>query len=200
MAWYKQWVEPRDRPIYLWNYYCFPTEAANMQGWHCFPGSSARHLSEIIRMYYTDNVRGVFLCGIGEQLDYYLTMKMYDDPALNSDALIDEFFELYFGVAALPMKAFFDRTETIFWDTSRYPEAVATQDNQFHQTETMAWKYLGTEDVMTELRSLIEKARAMASDDLERRRLATWDAGVWQYMVEGREMWLKKQGSGAVEK
>lgn len=196
MSWYKQWVEPRDRPIYLWNYYCFPTEAANMQGWHCFPGSSARHLAELIKMYYADSVRGVFLCGIGEQLDYYLTMKMYDDPTLNADAFIDEFFDLYFGATALQMKTFFDRTETIFWDTSRYPEAVAIKDDQFHQTEEMAWKYLGTTEVMTELRTLIEKAREMTTNDLERQRLATWDNGMWKYMVEGREMWLKKQGKG----
>lgn len=196
MAWYKQWVEPHNRPIYLWNYYCFPTEAANMQGWHCFPGFSSRHLSEDIRMFHADSVRGVFLCGIGEQLDYYLTMKMYDDPELNPDALMDEFFNLYFGRSATPMKAFYDRIETVFWDTSRYPEDVATKDIQFHQTEKMAWEYLGTENVMTELQSLIGKARAMTVDDLERQRLSTWEAGVWQYMVEGREMWLKKIAGG----
>lgn len=186
MRFYKAWVEPRDRPIYLWNYYCFPMEPAVMRGWHCFPGFSARRLGRLIKMYHADGVRGVFLCGIGEQVDYYLTMKMYDDPSLDPDALLDEFFTSYFGAAADPMKRFYSRIEETYSDPANYPGAVRTQDAQFHQTEEIAWVYLGTKQRMAELGGYMERAKALASTDLERQRVATWDRGVWQYMVEGK--------------
>ncbi|MCX5637039.1 MAG: DUF4838 domain-containing protein [Planctomycetota bacterium] len=97
---YEEWVSKKDRPIYLWNYYCFPEEVALGGKFNCFPGFSAHVCAEQIKMYHSDGVRGVFLCGIGEQVDYYLTMKMYDDPNINPDELLNEFFSRYFGVAS----------------------------------------------------------------------------------------------------
>ena len=192
LGFYKKWVESKDRPIYLWNYYCFPMEPAVIQGWHCFPGFSAHRLGNLIKMYHADGVRGVFLCGIGEQVDYYLTMKMYDQPELDVDELLDEFFSNYFGSAAEPVKKFYIRIEEIFNDTSNYPEEVALHDKQFHQTEEIAWKYLGTKERMEELGKLIEQAKTMTVTDTEKARLATWEIGVWQYMVQGRKKYLAK--------
>jgi Domain of unknown function (DUF4838) len=193
MDFYKEWVEPRDRPIYLWNYYCFPMEPAVIQGWNCFPGFSARKLGKIINMYHEDDVRGVFLCGIGEQLDYYLTMKMYDDPTVDPDALVDEFFSLYFGAAAEPMNAFFTLIEDTYGDAANYPAEVSTTDKQFHQNEEIAWKYLGTEAKMAELGVLIEAAQRAAVTETEKARVETWKVGVWDYMVEGRRKYIEKQ-------
>ena len=64
-------------------------------------------------MYAKDKVRGIFLCGIGEQLDFYITMKLYDNPSLDPDELIDEFFTSYFGKAAKPMSDFYDKIESV---------------------------------------------------------------------------------------
>jgi hypothetical protein len=103
-ALYRQWAEPKDRPIHVWNYYCFPEEPGYLTGqWKCFPGFSAHRLAEEIDRYQRDGVRGVFLCGLGEQLDFYLTMKLYDDPASRVDGVLAEFFARYFGSAAGPM-------------------------------------------------------------------------------------------------
>ena len=183
---YKEWVEKKDRPIFLWNYYCFPTEPAVIHGWNCFPGFSAHNHAEQIKMYHRDGVRGVFLCGIGEQVDYYLTMKLYDDPSLDPDAVLDEFFTLYFGAAAVPMKKFYTRIEETFNDPNSYPEYVRAEEKQFHQNKELAWEYLGTEDRMNELGQLMEKAQALAKTDVEKERVLLWRRGVWDYMVEGR--------------
>jgi len=191
---YRKWVQPRDRPIYLWNYYCFPIEPAVMRGWHCFPGFSARPLGELIKQYHADGVRGVFLCGIGEQVDFYLTMKMYDDPTLDPESLLDEFFTCYFGAAAEPMKRFHDRIEATFTDPANYPAAVRTQDVQYHQTEEIAWSHLGTEERMTELGGYMERAKALAGTEREKERVATWDRGVWQYMVDGKRKYEARIG------
>lgn len=190
---YKKWVVRKDRRIYLWNYYCFPTEMAVMQGWNCFPGFSAHELARQIKMYHKDGVRGVFLCGIGEQADYYLTMKMYDDPSIDPDELLNEFFSRYFGSASEPMKQFYTRIEEIFCNPDNYPEEVRVEDKQFHQTEELAWKYLGTKERMKELGALMRQARKLAVTELEKKRVRSWEKGVWNYMVQGRKKYLAKQ-------
>jgi len=193
---YKKWVEPRDRRIYLWNYYCFPMEPAVIHDWNCFPGFSAHMLAEQIKMYHKDGVRGVFLCGIGEQVDYYLTMKMYDDPSIDPDELLKEFFTRYFGVASEPMKQFYLRIEAIFSNPDNYPSVIRTTDRQYHQTERIAWEYLGTRERMRQLGKLMRKAGQLAETDLERQRVRLWEEGVWEYMREGRRKYHREHRSG----
>lgn len=49
---YRQWAEPKDRPIFVWNYYCFPEEPGFLTGkWKCFPGFSAHRVGEEIALY-----------------------------------------------------------------------------------------------------------------------------------------------------
>jgi len=189
---YRKWVEPKDRPIYVWNYYCFPMEPAVIHGWNCFPGFSAHTLAEQIKMYHRDGVRGVFLCGIGEQVDYYLTMKMYDDPSIDPDDLLDEFFTRYFGAASEPMKQFYLKIEEIFSSPDNYPDYVRTMDRQFHQSEKIAWEYLGTRDRMRQLAKLMRKANELAETDLERQRVHLWKEGVWEYMRDGRRKYHRE--------
>ena len=194
---YKQWItesKEKNRPIYLWNYYCFPTERGDILGFNVFPGFSAHLLAEQIKMYAEDGVRGVFLCGVGEQIDYYITMKLYDNPAENIDTLLNEFFLLYFGNAADPMKQFYTAIEKRYNDPNSYPEEVRTKDAQFHQDEEQAWKYLGTKEVMDELAKYIADANDKAITETEKKRVASWTLGIWDYMVKGREQYMAKEG------
>jgi len=193
---YRQWVDRRDRPIHLWNYGCFPMELALNKNWNCFPGFSAHRIADLIKMYYRDGVQGVFLCGMGEQVDFYVMMKLYDDPSLDVDALLNEFFTRHFGAASEPMKQFYLRIESIFNDSNNYPEEVRTKENQFHQNEEIAWKYLGTEERMNELGALMSQAEQLAKTDLEKQRVALWKKGVWDYMLEGRAKYLEKTKAG----
>ncbi|MCP4643899.1 MAG: DUF4838 domain-containing protein, partial [bacterium] len=195
MDFYKKWVNQEGRRVYLWNYYCFPMEPAAIQGWHCFPGFSAHELADQIHMYQEDGVRGMFLCGIGEQVDYYLSMKMYDDASIDVDDLLDEFFDGYFGAASKPMKRFYLQIEEYFWSPDSYPEEVQVKDKQYHQNARIAWEYIGTEPRMEKLGALMDKAVAKAETDLEKRRVQTWKEGVWDYMVEGRKAYFAKQKS-----
>ena len=193
---YKEWInesKQSKRPIYLWNYYCFPTERGDILGFNVFPGFSVHLLAEQVKMYAEDGVRGVFLCGVGEQLDYYMTMKLYDDPEQDIDTLLNEFFTSYFGNSAAPMQKFYAAIEKRYNDPNSYPAEVRTRDEQFHQDEEQAWKYLGTEEVMDELEGYIAKARKKARTEMEKKRVESWAVGIWDYMVKGREQYLSKQ-------
>lgn len=199
LAWYKDWVNKAKAPVYLWNYSCFPTERGNYgfggvngtNPWNVFPGFSAHSQYELIKMYHEDNIRGVFLCGVGEQLDYYLAIKHYDDPDLDIDKAFNEFFTLYFGGAAEPMKKFYERIEEIYNDYSLYPERIKGEKHS-HQDEEIAWNYLGTDQVMEELGNYISEAKASKLSPVEQKRVKSWEEGVWKYMKEGKEYYLKR--------
>jgi hypothetical protein len=206
MEWYKDWVQNAKAPIYLWNYSTFPTERGvlgigSLDGsgpWNVFPGFSAQVQHELIGMYHKDNIRGVFLCGIGEQLDYYLAMKHYYDPELELDQAMNEFFTRYFGPAGPSMRKFYEKIEEVYNDYGRYPDRVKGE-NHFHQDEEIAWKHLGTDTVMKELEGFIKEAEKTQLNPEEQKRLKGWIEGVWNYMVKGRADYLKKVGNSGDE-
>lgn len=200
LGWYKEWVKKSKAPLYVWNYNTFPTERGvlgigaldHKTPWHVFPGFSAHQQAKLIRMYHEDGVRGVFLCGVGEQLDYYLAMKQYDDSSLQVDDLLNEFFRLYFGNAAGAMQNFYSKIEEVYNDFSRYPDRVKGEKH-YHQDEEIAWKYLGTEAVMAALQKDINQAKAAKLSPLERKRVESWETAIWKYMQEGRQQYLKNK-------
>jgi hypothetical protein len=191
---YKEWIaKEKGRRFYLWLYYCFPEEIAMNGGFHCFPGFFAHTASKYYKMFAKDGIRGVFLNGLGEQIDTYVTLKLLDDPNIDVDKLLDEFFSRYYGSASEPMKKMYLMIEKIYGDPANYPEYVQKEKRHFHQTEEIAWGYLGTEERMRELGKLMEEAKRLAKTDLEKKRVSLFEKGVWQYMVEGREMYLRKK-------
>lgn len=195
MKFYKAWIEESKksgRDVFLWNYLCFPTERGIISNFNVFPGFNIHKSGEQIRMYGADRVKGGFFCGTGEQLDFYITMRLMDDPALDIDLLMDEFFDNYFGQASKSMKAFYTKIESVYSDPKNYPENIQTEEAQFHQTEEIAWRYLGTPDVMDDLRLTIEKAQKSAKSDLEKRRVESWVNGVWKYMLKGYSSFNQK--------
>ncbi len=195
MSFYREWVsrEGGKRPLYLWLYYCFPEEIAMNGKFHCFPGFFAHTAARQIRMFHRDGIRGAFLNGLGEQVDTYVTLRMLDDPTIDLDQLLDEFFGRYYGAAAAPMKRLYLRIEEIYSSPRYYPEEVQKENRHFHQTEEMAWGYLGTAERMAELGEYMRQARRAARTDVEKQRVELFEKGVWDYMVEGRRKWADRQ-------
>lgn len=194
MKFYKAWIEESKksgRDIFLWNYLCFPTERGLVTNFKVFPGFNIHKTGEQLRIYAKDGVKGIFLCGIGEQIDFYITMKLMDNPEQDTDKLLEEFFTYYFGEVAIPMKAFYKKIESVYSSPQNYPENIRTQEAQFHQTRDLAWKYLGTKKIMTELSNYIQQADECAKTDLEKCRVDSWIQGIWNYMVEGYEDYYK---------
>lgn len=200
LSWYKDWVKKSPQPVYLWNYSTFPIERGifgfgaigGRRPWNVFPGFSAQAQADIINMYHEDNVRGVFLCGVGEQLDYYLAMKHYDNAELDVKVATDEFFNRYFGAAGEAMKQFYSKIEATYNNFDLRPDRVKGE-RHFHQDEKIAWDYLGTDEVMTELGSYMKQAKAANLSEIERKRVKSWDEAVWQYMQKGKKTFETKK-------
>jgi hypothetical protein len=198
MRFYRDWVDNNPgRRFYVWLYYNFPEYETYERG-HCFPGFSIHHLGRLIKMYARDGIRGAFLNNTSEQVDLYITLRLFDDPSLDVDALLDEFFTRYYGAAGNALKRMYLRIEEIYSNPANYPEQVRTDlYEQFHQDLEMAWKYLGTAERMAELAAMMAEAEKAPGSAVEKQRVALFRKSVWDYMVQGRQQYLEylaKQG------
>lgn len=173
-ALYESWLADKGRRIYLWNYFHHPLEPAVIGKWNCFPCFEPDVISREVKRYHKDGVRGVFLCGIGQQLDYYLYMQTAFNVDTDYEELIDEFFSRYFGAAGVPMKKFYERIS-----------AINREEGVVGRSPQLSWQRLGTAARMEELRAYIEQAVRLAGTDLEQQRVETWKTGVWDYMKAG---------------
>ena len=174
----------KDRPIYLWLYYCFPAERGHRGGWHVFPGFFAHQIAQSFKLYHRLGIRGAFFNGSGQDVDNYVTFRHLDDPSRDIAAVLDEFFGRYYGAAAEPMKRFYLMVEETYSNPENYPEPQDLRSIG-HQTEEMAWRYLGTPARMEKLEGLVTHARSLASSSLEKRRIELFEKGVWDYMRAG---------------
>ena len=193
LALYKGWcAKAPGRLACVWLYQCFPDEIGDVNRFQVFPGFHAHILSRQFRMFAADGVRGFFLCGVADFIDGYLTFRCLDDPSFDVDGALEEFFSLYYGPAAPPMKRLYFEIERTYMDPENYPEAVRKEDAHFHQSEEMAWKHLGTAERLLAWGKLLEEARSAASTPTERERVAVFEKDIWDRMVEGRKAWEAK--------
>jgi len=182
MKLYNLWVADKNRRIFLWNYFHHPMEPAVIQGWNCFPCFMPDIISREVKRYHKDGVRGAFLCGIGQQLDYYLYMQTAFNVDTDWEETVNEFFLRYFGSAGEPMKKFYYRIS----DINRKEGVVGTSPE-------ISWERLGTEERMKELESYIDKAVKLSRTGIEIKRVNTWKKGVWEYMKAGYEDYNDKK-------
>ena len=88
------------------------------------------------------------------------------------------------------MKEFYLLVEKTYCDPENYPEFVRGNGTHDHQTEEIAWGYLGTEPRMLELTRLFEAAKAAADSDKSKRNIDLFEKGTWSYMLAGRQKYL----------
>ena len=187
MAFYDAWRERTKAPMFLWVYYHHPMEVALAQKWKCFPNFMPHESARWMRKFIRDGVRGMFRCGEPDQLEHYVMAKVWDDPSLDTDAVMNEFFDLYFGAAAEPMRKFYARIEKIVTSKASYPPGKCWW------TQKISWRSLGNAERMDELGKLIAEAERLAATDIEKRRVGLWREAVWKWMQDGRAQYLSRK-------
>jgi hypothetical protein len=191
LRFFRDWQKQAKAPMFLWVYYHHPMEPALINRWKCFPNVMVHETAKSMRMFIENGVRGMFECGEQDQLEQYVMAKVWDDPQVNVDGLIDEFFKLYFGAAGEPMKQFYLTLETIACDPANYPAPYLRKDGI--DWKGVAWGGLGTADRMEKLGGFISAAEGLARTDLEKQHLAAWRKAIWEWMQEGRKEYLASQ-------
>jgi len=191
-AWADEAKETK-RPLNLWLYYNFPRYTAVNNGFKCFPGFFAHTIGEQFNLFHRYGFRGAYCEGTayGQEVEAYITAKLMDDPTLNVDALLDEYFTGLYGPAVDALKKFYLLVEKTYCDPQNYPK-----DWNKHQTEDLAWGSLGTAERMAEFGKLMEQARsavAASGTAAQKTNVDLFDKAVWSYMVAGRNAWLEKR-------
>ncbi len=190
MTLYKEWLQKTKAPIYLWNYYHHPMEPALIDKFNCFPNVMVHESASTMRMFIKDGIRGIFVCGEQDMLEGYVIAKIWDDPSLDVDVVLDEFFQRYFGAAAKPMKRFYLQIEQIATNPKNYPKPFYRRNGI--DWKNVAWTQLGTAARMEQLGKLMAQAEAQAQTDVEKQRVVQWRDALWKWMVDGRAQYLTK--------
>lgn len=188
------WVlESPDRLKVVRLWYCFPSlEAAQQDSRSALPGFFASLIPGRMREYVRAGVRGVYIepayinaNGMGsalfDQIERYVTFKLADDPTLDGHALIEEFFDRYYGPAAAPMRRFYRTVERI-WTVPRAAENP---------------RQIVDEAIMKELSLNMEEAHRLAGSGVEKQRVDLFDRGVWQYIQAARKTFLEQEAQRA---
>lgn len=176
------------RGLYLWLYNTFPNERTGKMGWNCFPGFFARQAAAQYKLFKELGVKGIFHCGWGQELESYLSLRMMDDPGLDAEQIIKEYFELNFGPAAVSMRNFYELAENLY----------LSEDNTDDLPE-IHWGRLGIPANMEKLRNCIEKARELAAGSPYRERVELWNRGIWLHMRKGYEHYQQMTASPCPE-
>jgi hypothetical protein len=155
-----------------------------------------------VALYHQAGARGLFLehsCEFGQtflmdQLELYLTWKLANDPAQDGNQIINEFFARYYGGAGEAMQELYTGMEQTYMTPTNYPVEVQTKLGQWHQTEKIAWGYLGNPERMKRFGELMERAKAQADTKAASQRVALFEEGIWKPMLAGAAAWAKKSG------
>ncbi|MCC6444743.1 MAG: DUF4838 domain-containing protein [Armatimonadetes bacterium] len=199
----REWRERGpERPLYLWLYYNFPALNATYDNYRYFPGFFAHTAVKQMKLYRQAGIRGIFMEHSSEfsqtflmdQLEFYVTLKLADNPRLDGNRLIVEFFRRYYGAAARSMQALYEAIEETFSNPAHYPPDIRTSPAHQHQNARLAWEWLGTEERMTRYADLMAHARAAARTPEEKERVGLFEKGIWDYMLEGRQEYMRKKG------
>lgn len=180
---YEQWKRKSHAPMFLWVYYHHPMEPALIERWKCFPHIMPHETARAMKQFVRDGIQGIFECGEQDQVEQYLINRLWDDPNLDVDFLIHEFFTDHFGSAAGPMEQFYLSLEAIASNAGNYPPPYL-RDSGINW-KRVAWESLGTQPRMQELGALVSQAGQLAATDLERTRVALWKKAIWDWMQEG---------------
>jgi GNAT superfamily N-acetyltransferase len=194
MALYHDWLQKTKAPIFLWNYYHHPMEPALIDKFKCFPNVMVHETARTMRIFIEDGIRGIFICGEQDMLEGYVIAKIWDDPTQDTDMLINEFFDRYFGAAAKPMKAFYLKIEEIATNPENYKRPYYRRNGI--DWKNVAWTMLGTEERMKQLGELMTQAQSMAQTDMEKQRVGLWHDALWKWMEEGRAQYLTEEKQG----
>ena len=158
----RDWRRATGRKVLNWNYGCWPREWTSAP--YLFGRTIQRHCADI-----SDAVGGVFVCGGSD--DPRLTLSMYVwrrclwNPAVDVEAVYDEFARRMFGEAAAPMRAFIALQESC-WNRPWVDDACSA-----HNVFEISYPRADVVRMATLLRDAVRLAREAGDQRAERRIL-----------------------------
>ena len=205
---YKEWVknEVKKRPVTIWVYLLCPSHEAKIIYKYnkFFPVLYPRHAGKYFKEFVSDGIRGWFgeIDPAFHLPEAYVATKLSDDPSLDPDEIIDEYFALYYGAAGDAMKEFTRKVEDITWTPANYkPEVLRRMPGSSFtyglHGERDNW-HLGTPARIADLQKSVDEAVKRASTPEEKARVKAFVDTIWQQTVDGRKDFEQRERVRAV--
>ncbi len=167
--------------LYIWEYYL----NQYFSRFCAFPWITPRLLGQDIGFLKSQGVVGKFVeisawksrrSNMAEDLlPAYVTMKMLADDSLKADDILDEHYRLFYGPAAAPMKAFFEKFEDA-WMTR--PDIAAHKAGGQRQS----WEIICPPEKLKEYHILITKAADLAVEEPYTTRVRLMNDAIYRLM------------------
>lgn len=182
-AWRKAYP---DMKIAMWLYNCFPKFNGDRANFNVFPGFFA-HAADREFKFFRDigATAGIFFDGFNGDVDSYVHLKLMQDPSRTADDILDEFFAPL-GETGRHLRRFYEIIEGRYCNPDNWPKGAG------HETAKIAWEMLGTAETMSALEEELKAADAAATTPFEKGFAKVVRLGVWDYMVPGRESYVKR--------
>jgi len=188
--WLPQWRK-RTRHLSIWEYYNFPRGAV-------FPGIQPHRIAEDMKFLRGLPIDGMFieLDSVNpamEHINLYCAMKLLDDPQIDIDQLLDEYYRLFYGPAEKPMRRFFEKIESIFTSEKNW-RSVLKQGKEHLDAKT-SWEVMCPPETLAEFGKLIKKAyRAVGKQQPYLDRVKLMDLAIYGHMVRCSQDYRRHAG------
>ena len=165
------------RDVYVYEWYQWTSSYSIPMNWVIGPR---------IRYYRDHGVTGYYVEGLGHSpdntLSMYIASKMLWDADQDPNALLDDFFRLYFQEAAEPMRSYYRfLNECVLKSTEHGARLLALRPNtKYNIAEFLDLKRVG------QLKKMLGRAQGMAKKPIVRRRLEREAKALRQYENEAR--------------
>lgn len=176
------------KDLYAWEYVLFPLYGKD----NLFPAIVPRRVAEAMKFHKELGTKGIFYqhCANNfwrypamEHLHNYMAMTLNDDIDQDPNAILNEYYKLFFGPAAKPMKAFNEEMEKMFVDGGGlFKKSIAGGANETAIDAQFCWTKLCPPGKIKELSALMEKAKLLAKDEPYKSRIALMDNSILQFM------------------
>ena len=181
----------RTSHLSTWEYYNFPRGDV-------FPHIAPHRIAEDIAYLRQLGLEGQFIeldsvNPAKEHLNLYCAMKLLDDAATDIDALLDEYYALFYGPAEAPMRQFFERIEQISTNEVMWQTVLAREGE--HLGPVTSWEVMCPADTLTEFGEIMQDAYAavgVLQPYLDRVRLM--DYAIYSHMVRSFNAYWNSTG------
>ncbi|MDP6502740.1 MAG: DUF4838 domain-containing protein [Planctomycetota bacterium] len=143
-----------------------------------YPPVRTRQMSDYIKMLRKLNVEGMFR-EMGDMnaalyhLDYYVAMKMLVDQKADAESIMKEYYPLFYGPAAAPMKRFWENIMVTIPGVMKEHDGVSTK-----------WKKVVTSEKMAELDKHLKRADASAREEPYISRIRIMRTGIYDFLKQ----------------
>lgn len=172
-----------NAPMGLWLYNGFPHESGTWSGYLPMPGFFGELFDKEMKFIRDMNIREcIFNCGLRDDFELYLGGRLMWNPSEDYQTLKNDFFSSY-GPAADPIRKFYEVIEERYCNTNYF------EGSQSHMNRELSWGKLCTTNVMNQLGALMaeaENAVAVSGTEQQKKRVANWKAGYWDYMCKAK--------------